>query len=98
MDIKAILLIAYVVIGFIGGLTAYKKKDYFSRGLGICLITSIFGLVGMFLAPDSNVKNGNVEDKHNWPHNLHVVLTTIFVLLILSAIILSFMYEPAAEI
>jgi hypothetical protein len=64
---KALLyLTLYVPIIIIGGIIAYRKGDFFSRGATICAFTWIFGLLFMVLAPKSKARVGDKEDLFSW--------------------------------
>ena len=62
-------LLVYItlVTSIVGGIIAYKKDDYFSRGFFICLFTGIFGLIAIILSSKSEAKAGNEIDYHSWP-------------------------------
>lgn len=64
---KALLfLVLYVPIIIIGGIVAYKKGDFFSRGAAICAITWFFGLFFIIKAPNSKARAGDKEDLFSW--------------------------------
>jgi len=59
------LIIAYVFVSMIlGGIIAYQKKDFISRGVSISLFSGIFGPLFMIFSPPSRVREG---DKSPWP-------------------------------
>jgi len=64
---KALLfLVLYFPVIFLGGIVAYRKGDFFSRGAAICALTWLFGLLFMFKAPDSKAREGDKEDLFSW--------------------------------
>jgi hypothetical protein len=64
---KALLfLMLYVPPIIIGGIIAYKKGDFFSRGAAICAITWFFGLAFLVIAPKSKARLGDKEDLFSW--------------------------------
>ncbi len=69
-----IILTMYGLTLFIGGLIAYFKNDYFSRGFFICLFTSIFGLFVLIKSKPSLAKEGNEHDQNYWPINSYFAL------------------------
>lgn len=60
-------IVFYLLISFIGGIIAYIKNDYFTRGFFICFFTGIFGIIAMLFSPKSKAKEGNEGDEHSWP-------------------------------
>ena len=80
-----------LISAVIGGIIAYLKRDYFSRGLFICLFTSIFGLLAIILSPKSKAKKGDKEDYHGWPeYGAYAVIFIMFgslIVLVLSLLI-----------
>jgi uncharacterized membrane-anchored protein len=74
-----------------GGIAAYLKKDYFSRGFFICLFTGFIGLIAIILSPKSKAKEGDEADYHGWPqYGAYAVIFIMFwslVLLVISLIV-----------
>ncbi len=68
-----------------GGIIARAKGDYFSRGMGIALLTGFFGILALIFSPPSKARANNLHDIHNWP--LHAQFAVfgqlLFVLLLL---------------
>ncbi|NIM18393.1 MAG: hypothetical protein GTO45_40960 [Candidatus Aminicenantes bacterium] len=65
--LSTILLIYIVFSSILGAIIAYKKKDFFSRGLFISMITGLMGAATLFFTPDSKAKEGDEYDLHSWP-------------------------------
>jgi Na+/proline symporter len=62
------LLFIYIVISSIlGAVTALIKKDFFSRGLFISMITGLFGVAALLFTPNSKARKGDEHDLHSWP-------------------------------
>ena len=74
-----------------GGIIAYLKKDYFSRGFFICLVTSILGLIAIILSPKSKARQGNEDDYHGWPqygaYAVLFIMAWALILLLISLIV-----------
>ena len=85
-------LIVYMnlISAIVGGILAYHKKDYFTRGFFICLFTGALGIIAIILSPASKAKQGDQEDYHAWPkYGSYAVLFLLFassLLLIISFI------------
>lgn len=73
-----------------GGIIAYFKRDYFSRGFFICLFTSLAGLVAIILSPSSKAKKGDEFDYYNWPKYGSIAVLFFLVLFILSLMVSTF--------
>jgi hypothetical protein len=56
----------YIPAVFAGGFVAYRKGDFFSRGVAITAFTNIFGLIFMLKAPPSRARTGDENDIKNW--------------------------------
>lgn len=65
--LSTILLIYIVISSILGAVIAYKKKDFFSRGLFISMITGMLGVATLLFAPNSSAKESNEYDLHSWP-------------------------------
>lgn len=73
-DIMELVLTIFTLTLLAGGITAYLKNDYFSRGFFICLFTGIFGLYILIKSKPSLAKDGNKHDQHYWPTNSYYAL------------------------
>jgi hypothetical protein len=61
------LTAATFLIVVLGGVAAYFKRDYVSRGMAICFFTSLCGLLALILSPPSKARLGDQNDEHCWP-------------------------------
>lgn len=78
-------------IALIGGILAYYKKDYFTRGFFICLFTNVLGLFAIIFSPESKAKLEDDADCHTWPeYGSYAVLFLLFGSLLL--LIISFIF------
>ena len=86
MEFPIWIVHAYLSVMVLGGITAYFKGDYITRGIVICLITGILGLVIMIISPRSKALTGDEHDKHYWPRlswlALAADITVVLILLI----------------
>lgn len=57
----------YILATVVGGLLAFFKKDYFTRGAAITFLTGVFGILAMALSAPSKARLGDNHDKHYWP-------------------------------
>lgn len=89
MDItsfQASLLVGYFAVAITGGFVAQNKGDFFTRGLAITAITSIFGLAAMLLAPPSKARFGDEHDIKHWhQHGANGGIAMIVVSVLISA-------------
>ena len=69
-----IVLTIYGLTLVAGGITAYLKNDYFSRGFFICMFTGVLGLFVLIKSKPSLAKNGNEHDQQFWPENSYYAL------------------------
>jgi hypothetical protein len=60
------VLVALIVL-LSGGLIAYRKGDFFSRGVAVTLFTGVFGLIALGASKRSKAKEGHLIDYHYWP-------------------------------
>jgi hypothetical protein len=56
-----------ILVAILGGVVAYTKKDYVTRGMAICLFTYFWGLLALILSPASKARSGEQHDEHRWP-------------------------------
>jgi hypothetical protein len=76
------ICVALLVIS--GGIIARVKGDYLSRGMGITLLTNIFGLIALIVSRPSKARISDEQDIHGWPHTAHLaVFAEMFLVLIL---------------
>jgi len=76
--------VCVVLIAIIGGIIARIKGGYFSRGMGVALLTNIFGLIALIISCPSKARINEEQDIHGWPHTAHLaVFTELFLVLIL---------------
>jgi hypothetical protein len=69
-----------------GGIIARIKGDYFSRGMGITLFTSIFGIIALIVSHPSRARTNDEHDMQGWPPNSYIAVFTtmslVFILLL----------------
>ena len=76
------ICVALLVIS--GGIIARIKGDYFSRGMGIALLTNIFGIVALIVSPPSKARRDDDTDINGWPHTAYLaVFAEMFLVIIL---------------
>jgi hypothetical protein len=74
--------VALLVIS--GGIIARVKGDYFSRGMGIALLTNIFGIIALVVSPPSKARRNDDTDLHGWPPTVYLaVFAQMFLVFIL---------------
>jgi hypothetical protein len=56
-----------IIVAVLGGVIAYTKKDYVTRGMAICFFTNFWGLLALILSPASKARSGEEHDEHQWP-------------------------------
>jgi len=75
--------IVHAIISIAGGLIAYRKSDYFTRGFFICLFTSIFGLIAIIVSPKSCAKKTDEVDTQYWPeYSIYAVFATLITVIL----------------
>jgi hypothetical protein len=68
MDTSDYYTIAGVLfITALGGVVAYFKRDYVTRGMAICFFTNLWGMLAMILSPASMARTQDEYDEHHWP-------------------------------
>jgi hypothetical protein len=81
------VIAATFLIVALGGAVAYFKRDYVTRGMGICFFTSLWGLLALILSPASKARSGDEHDEHNWPPCSWLavagILLTLFIVLLM---------------
>ncbi len=86
MDLVEWLGICVAILVISGGIIARVKGDYFSRGMGISLITNIFGLIALIFSQPSKARLNDEYDMQGWPHNSYlavlVMMSLVFIMLI----------------
>jgi len=71
-----VVMAVYLVVAcLLGGLVAWKKGDYFSRGLCISLMAGIFAPIYFAFSPRSHAREGDENDLLLW--HVHGVFATI---------------------
>lgn len=80
-DLWIVSCYAFVVIS--SGVIARIKGDYFSRGMAITFITSIFGIIAMIFSPSSKARIHDEQDVHGWPSNAHFAVIGQFLFLVI---------------
>jgi len=74
----------FAIFPIIGGILSYLKKDYFSRGFCLSLLTGLYGVISIALSPKSHAKEGDEYDEHNWPpYALYAILAIIVSIIII---------------
>jgi hypothetical protein len=67
-----------------GGIIARVKGDYFTRGMGIALLTNIFGIAALIVSPPSKARRDDDTDMHGWPPTVYLaVFAEMFLVIIL---------------
>jgi hypothetical protein len=75
--------VCFALLVLSGGIIARVKGDYFSRGVGITLLTNIFGIVALIVSRPSNARSDDT-DLHGWPPTVYLaVFTQMFLVFIL---------------
>ena len=64
--------VALLVIS--GGIIARVKGDYFSRGMGIALLTNIFGIFALIVSRPSRARLNDEQDMHGWPPTVYLAV------------------------
>ena len=77
------LIAATFLIVVLGGAVANFKRDYITRGMGICFFTSLWGVLAMILSPSSKARSGDELDEHNWPPYSWLAVAGSFLTLII---------------
>lgn len=66
VTILVIISFSYLPSIIAGGLVAHAKGDFFSRGIAMCAITGVFGLIALIIAPPSKARAGDKDDYESW--------------------------------
>ena len=82
-----IIAITWLPVAIVGGIVAYKKDDYFSRGFATIALTWVFGLIFLLKAPRSKAKEGDQDDYKNWHSHASTGGVWIFAMIVLYVLI-----------
>jgi hypothetical protein len=81
MDLNSWIGISYALLVISGGIIARVKGDYFSRGMGITLFTSIIGIIVLIVSRPSRARTDDEHDIQRWPPNSYIAVFTAMSLL-----------------
>lgn len=86
MDLDSWIGVCFGFLAICSGIISRIKGDYFSRGMGISILTPILGIIAHIFSPLSNARKGNEQDTHVWPPTASwaVFAQMILVLILLS--------------
>jgi hypothetical protein len=69
-----------------GGIIARLKGDYFSRGAGITLFTSVIGIIVIIFSRRSRARINDEHDMQGWPPNSYLAIFAMMSLIFISLI------------